>query len=399
MNHLKLRRLAVCLFLPALLVAQDVPQDAPASVLARTPPPKGAARMAVQPGAYTLRDGSVVLPDGTRLRPAQDPYAVQAPTPVNPGRLSSVTNQTVLTPEESVALFEQQEKANSDDIASRKSLQEGQAASQETQSQQEALLKAIQGGLGPQGAGNPLSGLPGGGPGAAQRRDDGLNVDPEGDFHRQLRRKTASEVAADNGMVLVSAGTILQLRTENTINTQQGGTCLAFVERDVFSSDATRKYVAIPAGSKVLGAVQLVYSEGQDRAVVIFRQVVLPNGDQIQLFVPEPATDAQGTPGIPGSVDHRWPLKFMAPLVWGYIAGITAPRNAVGLAGLSGGSSPSMGDVVKQNIATQYGQAGQDYLSKVQGLPPEIRVPANASVKMILTGPVYLKPWRQRMPF
>jgi type IV secretory pathway VirB10-like protein len=235
--------------------------------------------------------------------------------------------------------------------------------------------------------------------GGGGKASDGLTVDPElALIQAQINPRTgqprqrASEIARSVGLAMVPAGTILHLRNVSRIETQLGGTCLAVLERDVW--DAQMKAIVLPRGSKVLGVIQMVGGEAQNRAAVVFRQIVDPNGDQVQLLVEQPAMNGIGMTGIEGSVNHHFGVKWGSALAWGLVSGLAG----------NGAASPSspgsnFGDVVRTNVASSFGQVGQSYLQQTTNIRSDIEVPENTSMKIVIGSPIYLRPWREIRPF
>jgi type IV secretion system protein VirB10 len=179
---------------------------------------------------------------------------------------------------------------------------------------------------------------------------------------------------------------VITVRTLTGIQTELGGTCLAVIDSPVLS--AQYDAVAIPKGSKVLGAIQAVTGDAQDRAAVIFKQIVDLNGDQIQLLVPESATDAIGQAGVTGRVNNHFGKKFFGAFAWGLLAGMSG----------SGSQAPNslganFGDVVRNNVAGSFGQVGQSYLQQSMAIRPDIEVRPNTQMRIILGNPLYLRAW------
>ena len=349
-------------------------QAPPAGVLAATPPPQGG-------------DGPIVLPDGTRLVSAADPFNGAAPTP----------GQAVTIPDDAGPVFGAQDAPG---VATRIIRQAAPAPAQAPafdpfalQQQQLAqqgeeitsARKSIQAIVDAQAAG--------------KKREDGLDVDPEGaliraklDSKTGRPRRPASQIARESGLVMVPAGTIITLRTITRIQTELGGTCLAVIDSDVLS--AQYDAVALPKGSKVLGAIQGIGGQSQDRASVIFRQIVDLNGDQIQLLVPEPATDQIGAAGVSGKVNHHWGTQFGAAFAWGIISGLAGSGSVP-----AANPSSNFGSVVQGNVSSSFGQVGQTYLSQAMNIKPDIEVPENTMMRVILGNPIYIKAWQVKRPF
>lgn len=393
---------AICwsLVLGVALVAQ-----APQEVLKRTPPPAstdGVARAGA--GAYTL-------PSGERLVPARDPLAFRA--------MASAGAPAPSAPKITLG----DSSAEAAKMALPGGAEAGQAGlriTPELRGQLEAkdaAQAAAQGGgdAAPDKVSQDLQRLMGGlerqkdeflkGVAAAQNgpKVDGLDVDPEGamilakiDPKTGKVRRKASEIARDSGLCMIPSGTMLSVRTYTRVNTELGGTCIGVLEFDVW--DAQMRSVAIPRGSRVLSAVQPVQGDAQGRAALIFRQIVDPNGDQIQLLVQEPATNSIGESGIGTSdgaiLNRHLGEKFGYALAWGLLGGLTG-RNSASPQSINA----TFSDMVRGNVASQFGNIGQNALQGGMNVKSTIEVPVNTSMRVILGNPIYVAPWKVVRPF
>jgi type IV secretion system protein VirB10 len=222
--------------------------------------------------------------------------------------------------------------------------------------------------------------------------EDGLeaNVDPSKYLGVQSRGK-ASDLAAANRLALVPAGTIITIRSYTRINTSLGGTCVAVIDHDV--KDAQMTCVVIPRGSKLLGTIQAVGSVAQSRASVVFRQIVDPEGNQIQLLVPAPVVDRIGAGGVAGKVDGHWGMKVGVATAYAVIGGLASTSTSTNSSGMNFQSA------VQNNISQQFGQMGTSALQEYMSLKPDIEVPENTALRIIVGGPIYAKPWRVLRPY
>lgn len=376
-------------------------QQAPEEVLKRTPPPAqtdGVARAGA--GAYTL-------PNGERLVPARDPFAggqgsaamaqSQAPTARKVTLGGGVDDQAKLAlpkgPEAGQAALrmtpELQAELDAQDAAQAPVAKPATGSAPNPMDSLEKmkndLVQAIQGNQ------------------TGARKNDGLDVDPEGaliqaqiDPRTGKPRRKASEIAKESGLVMIPAGTMLTIRSYTRVMTELGGTCIGILEYDVW--DAQMRAIAIPRGSRVLGAIQSVQGEAQARAAIIFRQIVDPNGDQLQLLVPDPATNSIGMSGIGSSdgaiINRRLGQKFGYSLAWGMLGALVGRNSA---SPQSPGATFS--DTLKSNVASQFGAVGQNELQAAMSIKATIEIPENTSMRVILGNPIYTPAWRVVRPF
>lgn len=381
-------------------------QTPPQGVVSRTPPP------AATDGIPRDGAGGYTLPSGERLVPARDPFA--GDTLGGAGAALRVQAQPKITLGGGV---DDQVRA-----VTPKGAESGQAALRMTpdikaqlDAADAARAEQVQGpvqGVPFSGTTNPMANLEKKqdeliraiqSTQTGARKNDGLDVDPEGaliqaqiDPRTGKPRRKASEIAQASGLVMIPAGTMLSIRSYTRVMTELGGTCIGVLEYDVW--DAQMKSVAIPRGSRVLGAIQTVQGDAQARAAIIFRQIVDPNGDQLQLLVPDPATNSIGMAGIGtpdgAIINRRLGQKFGYALMWGVLGGLTGKTAA---SPYSNGATFS--DMVKTNVASQFGAIGQQEIQSGQAIKATIEIPENTSMRVILGNPIYTRAWKRIRPF
>lgn len=318
-------------------------QEPPAEVLRRTPPP--------EPGA-------VVLGDGTKLVPAGDPYQASQEGPLGPAPAPT-----------------QGRKAVSGEPAPRDGGKEADVA---------AVMKR----------------LTGGGPAPAPTPEESLQNAIINPATKRPRRR-ASELAAEAGLALIPSGTAITLRNLTRVNTQLGGTCVAMVDYDV--KDAQLRNIGIQRGSRFIAQVEQVGNEGQNRAAVVFRKLVDPEGDETEILIPAMATDRIGQTGVPGRVDRHWGLRLGGAFAFGILNGLVSSTAQVqqqgSIMGVPVTSNMSFGDTVKTNIGQTFGNMGQSYLQNIINIKPDIEIPENSQMRIILTTPLYVRVVKRVRPW
>lgn len=324
----------------ALVGGLALAQEPPAEVLRRTPPPE---------------PGSVTLADGTKLVPVGDPYqggtTGQAPAP-------SGEKKPVLT-----------------DPAPKESGKDADVA---------AVLRK----------------LTGGGPAPAPTAEESLQSAIINPATKRPRRR-ASELAEEAGLALIPSGTAITLRNLTRINTQLGGTCVGVLDYDV--KDAQLRNVGLQRGTRVIAQIEPVGGEGQDRASIVFRKFVDIEGDETEILVPAVATDRIGQTGVPGRVNRHWGIRVGGGLAFGLLNGLVSSTAQVQQQGSVMGvpiTAPmSFGDTVKTNVGQTFGNMGQSYLQNLINIKPDIEIPENSQMRIILTTPLYVRVVRKVRPW
>lgn len=103
----------------------------------------------------------------------------------------------------------------------------------------------------------------------------------------------------------IKAGTVIPAALVTGINSDLPGEIIAQVTENVFDT-ATGRYLLVPQGSRLVGKYDSLVSYGQNRALVVWNRLILPNGDSIDLEG-MPGSDQTGAAGLEDETDHhRW---------------------------------------------------------------------------------------------
>lgn len=104
----------------------------------------------------------------------------------------------------------------------------------------------------------------------------------------------------------VPKGTVIHAVLETAFDSTRAGFARAIISRDVRSFDGTR--VLVPKGSKLLGEYQADLNHGQNRALVQWHRLMLPDG--VMIDVDSPSTDSLGRAGVKGKVNSHFLARF-----------------------------------------------------------------------------------------
>ena len=158
------------------------------------------------------------------------------------------------------------------------------------------------------------------------------------------------------------------------------------VTTPVYASDY--QHVLIPAGSRVLGEAKAVAALGQQRLVVVFHRLLLPDGTSVAL---DRATglDQIGATGLHDEVNHHYLQVFGTSLAVGAIAGLAQANTSVGLAATGT-------DLYRQGVAGSLAQSSLHILDRFLNVLPTITIREGHRVKVYLVGdldlPAYESP-------
>jgi type IV secretion system protein VirB10 len=205
-----------------------------------------------------------------------------------------------------------------------------------------------------------------------------LKAGPEKDIYNPHRlEKPASPYQ-------LMAGTIIAASLVSGLNSDLPGFVIAQVTENVFDSIAGR-HLLVPQGSRLIGKYDNVIAFGQERALVVWQRIIMPDGTSI-VIDNLPATDTGGYAGLADDVDlHTW--KLLKGVVLATILGVGSE--------LAFGSSDS--DLVKalqQSTQSTTNRAGQRLVERHLNVQPTITVRPGWPLRVIVHKDIVLRPYR-----
>jgi len=182
------------------------------------------------------------------------------------------------------------------------------------------------------------------------------------------------------------AGTIIAASLVTGLESDLPGFVIAQVTENVFDSVAGR-YLLIPQGSRLIGKYDSVVAFGENRALLVWQRIILPDGSSVVLDN-LPATDTAGYAGLSDQVDlHTWQL----------LQGI-ALSTVLGI-GQSLAFGPGAGDsdlvkALKQSTGQTTNQTGQRLVEHQLNVQPTLTVRPGWPLRIIVHKDLILKPYR-----
>ena len=182
----------------------------------------------------------------------------------------------------------------------------------------------------------------------------------------------------------VMAGTIIPASLVAGINSDLPGQVIAQVTENVHDT-VTGRYLLIPQGTRLLGAYDSVVAFGQERALVVWNRIILPDGSSV-VIENLPATDTAGYAGLEDEVDfHTWQL--IKGIVLSTLLGVGTE--------LTFGEEE--GDLVRAlRESTQDGasQVGQRLTDRNLNIQPTITIRPGWPLRVIVNKDLILRPYR-----
>ena len=180
-----------------------------------------------------------------------------------------------------------------------------------------------------------------------------------------------TSVQAAPGPYAIQAGTVIPAVLVTEINSDLPGQVLAQVSRDVYDSRSLRTLL-IPKGSRLLGKYADQVGVGQDRLLVAWSRVILPDGRSIALPGLE-TKDRTGAGGLHDQVDRHGGQVFGTAALLSLIgAGVQLSQPNGGYGAL--GSYPTSGQVAAGAVGQQLADVATQMLRRDLNVQPTIRI-------------------------
>jgi len=181
----------------------------------------------------------------------------------------------------------------------------------------------------------------------------------------------------------IQAGTILPAVLITAINSDLPGPVVAQVREHVYDSVAGR-YLLVPQGSRLLAQYDSMVAWGQERVLVCWNRLILPDGDSINLGC-MPGADLQGAAGLSDEVDEHW---------WRILKGATVATLLSATSAFAAGNTtsynPTVGQLMARNASGEVNDVGQQLTRSNLMIQPTLTVRPGFSVNVIVTKDIVL---------
>ena len=185
----------------------------------------------------------------------------------------------------------------------------------------------------------------------------------------------------------VKAGTVIPAALLTAINSDLPGEIIAQVTAPVYDH-VTGRTVLIPQGSRLIGQYDSQIAYGQERALIAWNRIVMPNGRSINIGAMEGA-DLGGASGLHDKVDsHVWQLARGIALSTVFSIGAASAQDA---------SARSSGSLVINSagsgISNEATQVGQEISTRDLNRQPTLTVRAGWPLRVLVNKDMVLEPY------
>ena len=179
------------------------------------------------------------------------------------------------------------------------------------------------------------------------------------------------------------AGTVIAASLITGLNSDLPGEIIAQVTEPVYDT-VTGEHLLIPQGSRLLGRYDSAVAFGQDRALVVWQRLLLPDGSSMVLDN-LPATDPSGFAGLKDQVDfHSWAL----------IKGIgLSTILSIGSELAFQNTDSNLLKAVQRGSQDNINKAGQAIVERNLNISPTIRIRPGFPLRVIVHKDIILRPY------
>jgi len=199
-------------------------------------------------------------------------------------------------------------------------------------------------------------------------------------------RKTVSSdrLANPASRYVVQAGAVIPAALITGIRSDLPGQVTAQVTESVYDSP-TGKYLLVPQGSKLVGLYDSQISFGQDRVLLVWTRLLMPNGRSIVLER-QPGADTQGFAGLEDDVDHHWGRLLMAAAL-STVLGVGAELGATN-------NDSAIVTALRRGSTDSLNQTGQQIVRRNLNIQPTITIRPGFPVRVIVNRDLVLAPYQ-----
>ncbi|HKX77380.1 MAG TPA: TrbI/VirB10 family protein [Novosphingobium sp.] len=183
---------------------------------------------------------------------------------------------------------------------------------------------------------------------------------------------------------ILSAGSVIAASLITGLRSDLPGLVTAQVSERVYDSPSGQTLL-IPQGARLIGRYDSAISYGQNRALVIWQRIIMPDGSSIRLDN-APATDTSGYAGLADKVDYH-SLRLLQGVAISTLLGVGANLSISGESYLV----RAVREATQQNVS----RAGDQITARNLQVQPTIIIRPGTPVRMLVHRDLVLPPWKE----
>lgn len=183
------------------------------------------------------------------------------------------------------------------------------------------------------------------------------------------------------------AGALLPGVLLTGINSDLPGQILGQLSQGIYDSK-TGVYLLLPQGTKVIGEYDSRVTYGQDRVLIVWTRLLLPNGKSISLEG-MPGVDLSGYAGLHEKVNNHY-FRLLGGVVFGSVLGAGAQVAR----GSNQTVDPSFGQLAVEGAAQNINEAGQQITRKNLNMQATLEISPGQRFNIFVTKDLILEPYK-----
>jgi type IV secretion system protein TrbI len=204
-----------------------------------------------------------------------------------------------------------------------------------------------------------------------------LKAEPEKDIYSPHALETPASPYQ------LMAGTVIAASLISGLNSDLPGFVIAQVTEPVYDSVSGR-HLLIPQGSRLLGRYDNTIAFAQERALVVWQRLILPDGSSV-LLDNLPATDSSGYAGLADQIDlHTW--KLLQGVALATVLGVGSQL-------ATGASDNDLVKALQQATQATTNRAGQRLVERNLAVQPTLSIRPGWPLRVIVHKDIVLRPY------
>ena len=207
----------------------------------------------------------------------------------------------------------------------------------------------------------------------------------------------SSGLTAPTSPYEIKTGELIPAVLMSGIDSDLAGNITAIVSQDVYDS-VKGKYLLIPKGSKIYGTYDSNILYGQNRLMLIWQRIILPNGYSINLESMQ-GIDITGQAGVKGKVNNHT-LKLLRSIVLSSIFNFVSSGISISAGkdiGKNGdvSATATLGKNVADDTSSKLQSAGDMIIERDLNQQPTIKVKAGTRFSIMVNNDMVLVPYNK----
>jgi type IV secretory pathway VirB10-like protein len=182
---------------------------------------------------------------------------------------------------------------------------------------------------------------------------------------------------------VVQTGSIISAALITGLRSDLPGQITAQVTENVYDTP-TGRILLIPQGARLVGEYDSQVTFGQERVLLAWTRLILPNGNAVALER-QPGADSAGYAGLQDRVDNHWGKLFQAAML-STILSVGAE------AGVSN-SEDNLAQAIREGASQSFSQAGQQIVERELNIQPTLTIRPGMPVRVMVTHDLVLEPY------